>query len=167
MTGDTWHVTHSMWHDLLHPASGSLVTATSQLLLMYLAGTDGKCKECRQTWNKQKKSGIRATLGPLVRVWIGLPILYHESKSIPLVLSIPWVQVYTMSPCLYHDSMFIPLVHVYTMSPWKFHESMSIPWVLANNMIQCLYLEIQITEIKKYKLQIYRNTIFRNSEIQI
>ena len=43
-----------------------------------------------------------------------IPILNHESKSIPWVLSIPWVHVYSMSTCQYH-------------------ESMSIPWVLVNS----------------------------------
>ena len=48
----------------------------------------------------------------------GEPIIYHESKSIPLLLSIPWV-------------------HVYTMSPFLYHESMSITWVLSNNKSHC------------------------------
>ena len=43
----------------------------------------------------------------------GAPILYHETKSIPWVLSIPWVHVYTMSPCQYH---------IYTMCPCKLHD---------------------------------------------
>ena len=42
-------------------------------------------------------------------------ILYHQSKSIPWVLSIPWV-------------------HVNKSCPWHYHESISIPQVLANNM---------------------------------
>ena len=74
----------------------------------------------------------------------GVPILYHEFKSKPLVLSIPWVHVYTMIPCLCH-------------------EFMSIPWVLSNNEIHFPYnesrktiiksAEIQTTGIQKYILQ--------------
>ena len=100
---------------------------------------------------------IRVTLGPLVSVCNqGVPILYHESESIPISiswvhvytmspclyhesLSIPWVHIYTMSPCLYHESMFLPWVHVYTKSTCLYHESMSIPWVLVNSMSPCLY----------------------------
>ena len=63
----------------------------------------------------------------------GVPTLYHHSKSIPLVLSVTLVHVYTMSPCLYqrlciyHESMYIPLVHVYTIRSCLYYESMSIP----------------------------------------
>ena len=124
----------------------------------------------------------------------GVPILYHESKSIPWVLSIPWVYIYTMSPWQYH---------VYTMSPCPYQEFMSIPWVLVNSMHPYQYhesfliiwvnvftmsKEIQITEInklffffkyinrnyriqkqklQKYKLQKHRNTNDRNTEIKI
>ena len=51
---------------------------------------------------KKKVSCIRATLGPLVRVW------FRSTDTIPWV----WVNtmgvVNTMSQCLYHESMFIP-----------------------------------------------------------
>ena len=68
----------------------------------------------------------------------GVPILYHESESIPWVLSIPWIHVYTMSPLLYQESMSIPRVHVYTIRPCLYHESMSIPWILVNFMHPCV-----------------------------
>ena len=50
------------------------------------------------------KSCIRETLSPLKCVWFG------RTHSIPCVLSIPWVHVYTVSPCQYHESMSIPWV---------------------------------------------------------
>ena len=52
----------------------------------------------------------------------GAPIWYHESKSIPSVLSIPWVHVYTMSPCQFHEPLSIRWVHVYTISPCQIQE---------------------------------------------
>ena len=60
-----------------------------------------------------------------------VPILYHKS------MSIPWVYVYTMSPCLvhtmspyiYHESTSIPWVNIYTVSPCLYHDFMSISWV--------------------------------------
>ena len=55
-----------------------------------------------------------------------------------------------MSPCLYHESLSNPCLHVYTMRNTVFR-----------------YTEIQITRIKKYKLQNYRNTTCRFTEIQI
>ena len=69
---------------------------------------------------------------PWVHIHTITPCVYHES------LVIPWVRVNTMSPCLYHESLSIPRVLVYTMSPCQFHASISIPWVPANNMSQCL-----------------------------
>ena len=109
-------------------------------------------------------------------------------ESIPLVSSIPWVHEYTMSPCLYHDSMSITWVHVYTMSPSLYHEHLSIPCVHVYTMSPCQYREsmsitrnywypkIHVTEIQKYKwqkyklqkykTQNYRNTNNRISEIQ-
>ena len=36
--------------------------------------------------------------------------------------------------CQYRESMSIPWVHVYTMSPCLCHKSMSIPWVIANSV---------------------------------
>ena len=93
-------------------------------------------------WITHIKSRIRTTLGRLVCVCLGLTILYHESKSIPFVLSIPWVHGYrhvsTMSPCLYHESMSVIWVHVYTMSPCLYNEFMSIPGVHVYTMSQCL-----------------------------
>ena len=56
----------------------------------------------------KNRSRIRATL--LYMCDSGVPILYHEPKSIPWVFSIIWVPVYTMSPCQYHESMSIPWV---------------------------------------------------------
>ena len=88
----------------------------------------------------------------------GVYILYHESESVPWVLSIPWVQIYTLTPCvaiytmsacLYHESMSIPWVHV---RPCQFYASISIIWVLANNMSQCLYHESRNTNNKNYFL---------------
>ena len=63
----------------------------------------------------------------------GEPILNHEFKPIPLVLSIPWV-------------------HVYTMIRYLYHESISIPWFRSNNKSHCPYHESKnlyygITEI--------------------
>ena len=58
----------------------------------------------------------------------------HWSKSIPRMLSITWVYIYTMSLCQYHKSMSIPLVHVYTMSPCQFHKSLPIPCVNVYTM---------------------------------
>ena len=99
---------------------------------------------------------------------------YHECCQYRKSMSIPWVFAKTMSPCLYHESMSIPWVHVYTISLFLYHESMSIPWVFVKSMLTCLYMrntvfrytEIQITRIKKYKLQNYRNTTCRFTEIQ-
>ena len=49
----------------------------------------------------------------------GTPIQYHESKSTPWVLSIPWVHVFNMRPCQYHESMSIPRVLAnYITIPW-------------------------------------------------
>ena len=79
----------------------------------------------KNKYKKQKKSRIWATLCPLVRVRFRKPILYHASKSTPWVLSIPWVHVYTMRLCQYHEALSIPWVHVYTMSLSLYHESRS------------------------------------------
>ena len=43
-----------------------------------------------------------------------LPILYHESKSIP------WIKVYTTSQRFYHESKFITWVPVNTMNPSQY-----------------------------------------------
>ena len=40
---------------------------------------------------------------------------------------IPWVHVYTMNPCQFHESMSIPWVLFNTKSPSPYHEAMSIP----------------------------------------
>ena len=79
----------------------------------------------------------------------GVPILYHEFKSLLWVFSIPWDHVYNMSPCQYHESMSkawvlannmtIPRVQVNnqdvvnTMSPCLYCESMLLPWVLVTS----------------------------------
>ena len=113
---------------------------------------------------------MRATLGPLVFVWFRSTMSlsryywcyqYHES------MSIPWVHVYAMGPCLYHKYMSIPWVNVYTISPYLCHESMYIPWVVVNITCPCSYHdswpitwpnvytispEISITDIQKSKL---------------
>ena len=106
----------------------------------------------------------------------GVPILYHESKSILWVLSIPWIYIYTISFCKYHESLPKPRAHVNTIGPCLYHESMPIPWVLVNSMNQCPYLEsfpiigvnvytmspeTQITEIIKL-----HNTKFSNTKIE-
>ena len=85
----------------------------------------------------------------------GVLILYHESKSIPWVLS-------------------VPLVHINNMSPCQYQGSMSIPWVLANNMSQCLYHKSINSNYRNtnHKLQKnwitnYRNRIIIIAEIQI
>ena len=71
---------------------------------------------------------------------LGLPILYHESKSIPWLLPIPWVHVYTMSPCQYHESKSIP---------WMF----PIPRVHVNNMSQ--YSELKSIEENWWKTVVF------------
>ena len=102
-----------------------------------------------------QKTCIRATLGPLICVW------FRSTDSIPQaintmakVLSIPWFQIYTLSPCKYHESMSIPWILAHAMTiPWfrsntmgvvntmslskyhgycQYHEIMSIPWVLVS-----------------------------------
>ena len=110
-------------------------------------------------------------------------IIYHKSESIPLVFSITWVHVYTMSPCLYLESLSIPWFHVSTMHlclyyesisiPWVnvytmvsglYHDSMSIPWVLANNESHCPYHE---SRNFNYNINFYRITIFISADIRI
>ena len=77
--------------------------------------------------------------------------------------------VYTMSPCLNHESMAVPSVWLYTMSLFLYHEYFSNPcfhfYTMRNTVL--IYTEIQITRIKKYKFQNYRNTTYRFTEIQI
>ena len=118
----------------------------------------------------------------------GVSILYHESKSVPWVFSIPWVHIYTLTPFVYHELLFIPWVSVYTMSPCLYHESMCIPWVLVNSIHLFLYHnslpitwvnvynmspEIQKNKKRfllllcKYNFQKYINTNYRNKNIQI
>ena len=72
---------------------------------------------------------------------LGVPILNHESESIPWVFSIPWVHVYTMIPCIYHESMSTPWGNVYTTSPCLYHKFMSIPWYHVYTINPCLYNE--------------------------
>ena len=68
--------------------------------------------------------------------------IYHDP------MCIPWVPFYTMSPCLYHesmsiqDSMCIPWVLVNSMHLILYHESLPITWVNVYNMSP----EIQITK---------------------
>ena len=64
--------------------------------------------------------------------------LYHES------LSIPCIQVYTMSQCPYQESKSIPRVHINTISPCLYHaclyhESFSIPCIHVYSMNPSLY----------------------------
>ena len=74
--------------------------------------------------------------------------------------------VFTICPCLYHESMSIQWVLVSSICPCLNHESLSITWVNVYNMIP----EIHITERKKknlnFCLQKYKNINFRNTEIQ-
>ena len=77
------------------------------------------------------------------------------------VLSIRWVHVYTMTLCLYHESVSIPWVHVYTISPCLYHEFQKYRNTNYRNT------EIQITDIDKYKLQKYRNTNERCTETKM
>ena len=88
----------------------------------------------------------------------------------------PRVLVNSMRPCLYHKSSSIPWVNIYTMSPecwireinqykWQknkrrrkilesnFHKNRNT-WEMGNT-------EILITEIHKYKLQVYKNKFFK------
>ena len=101
-----------------------------------------------------------------------VPILYHVSKSIPWVLSIPWVHVYTMSLCQYHESMYhesmsIPWVHVYTMSPCLYYESMSILWVHVYTMSLCLYHESMSVWYCTISLFLYHEFMYIPLEKQI
>ena len=66
--------------------------------------------------------------------------ILHTGNSRPsyMCVSIPWVLVYTISPCQYHESLSIPFVLVNTMRPCQYHESMPIPWVLKR------YLKVQV-----------------------
>ena len=75
----------------------------------------------------------------------GVSILYHETESVPLVLS--------MSPYIYHDPMRIPWVAIYTMSSCIYHESMSIPWIQITKNIFVVVAKIQFSEIQKFILQ--------------
>ena len=90
--------------------------------------------------HRSKKSRIWVTLGPLV-CDSGVPILYHESYSLPWVLSKPCVLVYTISPCHYHESLSIPLVLVNTMSPCQHYKSLSITRVQVSTVTPSLYRE--------------------------
>ena len=85
----------------------------------------------------------------------GVLILYHEFKSISFVLSIPWVHVYTMIPCLYHWSMSIPGDLSNYNSHCPYHEPRNTIFRIA---------EIKITGIQKYKLQEYQTTNYRNTD---
>ena len=93
---------------------------------------NNKCFQNREFWTKKYYdfflfflSRISVTLGSLLRVWF---------RSID---SIPWVYIYTMSPCLYQKPDSIPWVHVHTMSLCQIHASISIPW------------QIQFSDLKK------------------
>ena len=85
----------------------------------------------------------------------------------------------------YHETMPIPWIYVYTMSPCQYLDSMSIPWVLFNKKSHCSYhvsinkremfyrdtllkiIEKQITGIRKNKLQryYYTNYIIQMKEL--
>ena len=62
-----------------------------------------------------------------------------------------WVQVFNMSPSLYHgpsryqECISIPCVHACTMSQGPYHESKSVPWVKVYTMSPCLYHEANDT----------------------
>ena len=77
-------------------------------------------------------------------------------------MNIPWIHVYTFSPCLYHESMSkhesmsIPCLHVYTMSPCQYQESMSITWVQKF---------IQWKKGKQYRHPIFRNILIQRGEL--
>ena len=85
------------------------------------------------------------------------PCLNNESMSIQESMSVPEVWLYTMSLCLYNESLSNSCFHFYTM---------------RNTIVR--YSEIQtkknsdikISEIEKYILPIYRNTNYSNIEIQ-
>ena len=62
---------------------------------------------------------------------------------------LPWVHVCNRSLILYHESMFITLVFVKSMLPFPVFR----------------YTEIQISELQKYNLQIYKNTNYSKTEI--
>ena len=102
-----------------------------------------RCEDGRHIWSSLsmvlgrpvKKSRIRATLGPPVRVW------FRSTDTIPWVLVSTMGVVNTMSPYLYHKSMSLPRIYVSTMSPCLYNEPISIQWVHVYTMSLCLYHE--------------------------
>ena len=85
-----------------------------------------------------------------------VPIIYHESKSLP------WVQVYTVSPTLYHEPKFLPWAQVYTMSPSLYHESKFIPWVQVNTMNPSLYHTRRFRKKSNFKVEQIQFHVERN-----
>ena len=80
------------------------------------------------------------------------PCIYHDS------MSLPWVHVHTMGSFLYYESISIRWVNVYTLIPCPYHESMSIPWVIVNNKSHCTYYEARHFN--------YRNTKKTSTQIK-
>ena len=84
---------------------------------------------------------------------------YHES------IFIPGVFVYTMSQFLYHESMSVTEARFYTMNPCLYHESLSNPCFHFYTIRHTVFRytekkknkEIQISELQKSNLHIYRN----------
>ena len=78
---------------------------------------------------------------------------------------------YTMSTCQFHESMCLPL---------QYYESILIPWVKKFKLkrkkkltkIKCSEIpkyrstEIEVTDVTKYKLNIYKNASDINTDIQ-
>ena len=98
-----------------------------------------------------------------------VPILYHESKSIPCVLSIPWFHVYTMSLCQYHESMSIPWVQKFQLYKYKntnCRKKLNYKFKKYMNRIywntEITIIGIQKYTLQKYKFKEYRNTNYKN-----
>ena len=104
-----------------------------------------------------KKSCIWTPLRPLIHVW------WRSIYTISWVWVSTMGVVNTMSSYIYHNPMCLPWVAIYTISPCLYHESMSIPWVHVYTMtyINASYINTEI------KWQTYRNTNYRNIEMQI
>ena len=81
-------------------------------------------------------------------------------------MSIPSFNIYTMSPCLYHESFPISRVIVHTMSPviyiTKIQQSKTSTQINEN-----LITEIHLSEVQNYQIQEYRNTNYRNTKIKM
>ena len=94
---------------------------------------------------------------------------YHGCCQHHKFMSILWVFANTMGPCLNHVSMSVPSFWLYTMSPCLYRETFSNPCFHFYTMRNTVFrnTEIQITRIKKYKFQNYRNTYLQKYKLRI